>query len=323
MKHYRSLVAFASMIAVVAALVEAQTTAAGVTQAPGSNVLITRTTYSPPEANDHVLTLGRQIYAELDDALSASKDHATTALRLALSDAKENLRNLYTGGNLSALHAQTEIIQHDLADTHKHPDAELWAPVRTELYRELLQVPSSQKEKLTKAAHDGQTAAAKGDRDAARQNLEILVDAMEYRFRAFPLRTVRQDIDAAIQAAFLPNPDWGASAEAIRSAQAELRWFTHGEAHGMLAAFDDINDAYYLWPEKQAQARHFLLEGSAELAQLPDQQGFAREIRTLAGTKHLQFADISDVLERLGQLINEHRESTAQSFKHEGTKNPS
>jgi hypothetical protein len=323
MRQYRSLVAVASMISVTAMFSASQTVSAAVTRAPGSNVLVSRMVFPTPDATDHVLTLGRQIYAELDDARSASADHATTALRLALSDAKENLGNLYTGGNLSALHAQTEIIRHDLADTHKHPDAELWVPVRTELYRELLQVPSSGKEQLTKAVHDGQTAAAKGDRDTARQNLEILVDALEYRFRAFPLRPVREDIDAAIQAAFLPNPDWGASAEAIRSAQAELRWFTHGEAHGMLAAFDDINDAYYLWPERQTQARHFLVEASAELARLPGQQGFAHEIRTLAGTKQLQFADISNVLERLGRLINEHRESTAQSFKQDGHKNPS
>jgi hypothetical protein len=234
---------------------------------------------------------GRDVYHDLQEASAAVRTRDPLALRLALHDARDKLRALGMPWEARALEAQADIIRADLGDETKQPDMSLWVPVQAELKQVLVEAPPVVK-----------SAAQKGERQTAVHKLDLLVDAVEYKLAAFPLRQVREDVHSASRSAALATPDWKATGEAIKSALAQMRWVTRIESQGMLAAYYAVANAQALWEQdRRPQAVRHLTEAADDLASLPNVSALATQAREVARVPSAQGIDdlLSAVLKQV------------------------
>jgi hypothetical protein len=245
---------------------------------------------------------GRDVYHDLQEASAAVRTRDPLALRLALHDARDKLRALGMPWEARALEAQADIIRADLGDETKQPDMSLWVPVEAELKQVLVEAPPVVKSAASQALEAGKAAAQKGERQTAVHKLDLLVDAVEYKLAAFPLRQVREDVHSASRSAALATPDWKATGEAIKSALAQMRWVTRIESQGMLAAYYAVANAQALWEQdRRPQAVRHLTEAADDLASLPNVSALATQAREVARVPSAQGIDdlLSAVLKQV------------------------
>jgi YfdX protein len=262
---------------------------AGTEGKPTQGVQITNVTRTPKGFSTALVTQGREVYADLQAASAAVRHRDALALRVALHDAQAKLQFLGSRGEERALEAQMEIIRADLEDQTKPPDVTLWVPVEAELDRVLIGAPPPVKSAASQAVEAGKAAAEKGDRKTAKQRLDVLVDAVEFKLGAFPLAKVRQDVQSAARSAALPTPDWKAAQEATRSALAQMHWVTRVNSEGLLAAYYAIADAQALWKEgRRPAAVRDLTKMADELAKLPNGNALAARARQVALAPNVQ-----------------------------------
>jgi len=212
---------------------------------------------------------------------AATYGHDAITLKLALTDAQRRLSQLYGGPGFEALQAQMEIIRHNLAAEHPGLDQGLWIPLRAEVERFLWRAPEQVRAAARSAVEKGRAAASMHERKAAREQIEVLLDALQYRVQVFPLRKVREDVDSAIMSGFLPTPDWEATRQALDSALGQVRWFTRERAYGLLDAYLQVANAYTAWPDTQ-KVTDYLKQAADDLAGAPEEQTLVTALRDAA-----------------------------------------
>jgi hypothetical protein len=228
----------------------------------GGEIDVTQWAASPPGLSARILARGREVYSDLLDAQTAAVSHDSLGLRLALQDARRELRELGTPSEMRSLDAQLAIIRRDLGNTRKIPDKDLWVPVSAEVEQLLVNAPEAVKAKAREAATKGQAAAAQGNRAAAGKALNTLATEIEYRAGGFPLDIVTEDVRSAGGAARASEPDWAAIGETLKSALAQMHWVTRIEAHGLLTAYYEAKDAAAILPDSAGTGEEISATGS-------------------------------------------------------------
>ncbi|MCG6867123.1 MAG: YfdX family protein [Thiogranum sp.] len=253
------------------------------------------------------LALGRQVYADLQQARQAALNRQAGELRAALKSARQNLTQLDLPPGLMALKAQTNIVANNLADTARSMDADLWIPIDTELDAASLYFVPENRAQARAAARAGRIAAAKGDRKMAGVQLDLLVSYLPHAMGAFPLQRVRADIQSAWSSASLPQPYWKGALEAVQSALGEVRWVASVNARPLLEAYTDTINAYVLWPQRKQTAADYLGRAQEALSELPDGAALAADAHRLMEKSNLGDDDIKQLVDDIGQRIEAER----------------
>lgn len=265
----------------------------------------------PPQAvtddSGTILVLGRQVYADLQQARQAALNRQAGALRAALNSARENLAQLSLPPALMALKAQTQIVANNLADPTRPVDAGLWIPIDAELKAVSLYLAPENRAQAQVAAGAGRVAAAQGDRKLAGVQLNLLVSLLSHEVGAFPLQRVRADMQSAWSSASLPQPYWKGVLEAVQSALAEVHWVTGVNARPLLSAYTDATNAYVLWPQRKQSAIDYLGRAQQALSALPDGAGLAADAHRLMEKNNLGDADIKHLITAIGRRIDAER----------------
>jgi len=253
------------------------------------------------------LALGRQVYADLQQARQAALNRQTGELRNALKSARDSLAQLSLPPGLRALKAETTIVANNLADTTKPVDADLWIPINTELDAVSLYLVPENWERARLAARAGRIAAEKGDRKMVGVQLNLLVSYLQRDMGAFPAQRVRADIQSAWWSASLPKPYWKGALEAVQSALGEVHWVNSVNARPLLSAYTDAVNAYVLWPQRKQTAIDYLGRAQQALSELPDGAVLAADAHRLMAKNNLGADDIKHLIDDIGQRIDAER----------------
>lgn len=241
----------------------------------------------PAHYDPVLLALGRAVYADLQRARQAALDRESTNLRVAIREAGETVRRLQRPAAAASLQEQLAIIRNDLRDSSKNLDRELWVPVEAEIDDMLVYVPAAVKTRVHAAIRDAREATAQGDRQRVAAQLDIVTASLQYSVGIFPLGRVRADLAAAQASAVLEPPDWAGALEAVQSALATFHWYARAPAHALLAAYNDVVNAYVLATGPRLRDdQHWEIIGYLEQAQralgrVPDGKALAAEAGAL------------------------------------------
>jgi hypothetical protein len=190
--------------------------------------------------------------------------------------------SLYEPAAARALRQQTAIIREDLTKEGAKPEPGLWLPLEAELDQALIEAPAEHRARARRAVQAGHSAAAKDDRKAARQQLEVLEEELDYRWGLLPLSKLRGDVHSAEMALSPDPPDWQGIGEAMSSALEALRWLTTADAAGWLSAYEAAVDARYMLPQHAEGARSALQRAATDLDGLGNAAILAKEAHKLA-----------------------------------------
>ncbi len=256
--------------------------AAGVTHVAAGGEIITQVQAPLGDVSHQALAQGREVYKDLQQALRAAGRRDEIDSRLALNDASRVLDTFYEPAAARALRQQTAIIRQDLADEGTKPEPGLWLPLEAELDHALIEAPAEHRARAKQAVREGAAAAAKGDRKAARQRLEVLEDELDYRWGLLPLSKIRGDVHSAEMALNPDPPYWKGIEEAMTSARQAVHWVTTTEATGWLSAYEAAVNARYMLPGNAAGARSALQRAAADLDGIRNAALLAKEAHKLA-----------------------------------------
>jgi hypothetical protein len=257
--------------------------------------------------SDRLLALGRQVYADLQQARGAALNRQAGQLRAALESARAKITLLSLPPALVTLKAQMQIIANNLADTSRPVDADLWIPIDAELDKVSLYLAPENQVQAHIAAKAGRLAAVKGDRQMAGVQGELLVSYLQQTMGAFPLRPVSADIQSAWSSASLPQPYWKGALEAVQSALAEVRWVAGANADALLSAYTDTVNAYVLWPQRRQSAINSLGKAQSALSALPGGAGLAADVRAVMEKNNLGDDDIRHLVDAISRRIDSER----------------
>jgi hypothetical protein len=263
----------------------------------------------PPQYDPVLLALGRSVYADLQRARQAALDREATNLRVAIQEARETLRRLQRPPEAGLLEMQLQIIRNDLKDRSKELDNELWVPVESEIDAALVYVPEEVKAQAHEAIHQARTAAAKGERERVKEQLDVVTATLQYSLGVFPLYRVMDDLDAAQSSASLSGPDWSGALEAVQSALATFHWFARVPARGLLSAYNDVINAYVLATgpairdDQQWKILQYLDRAEHALGDMPDGKELAGKARDLIDRGEPQGSDIKSLLNDIQSRI--------------------
>ncbi len=269
-----------------------------------------------------ILGLGRQVYGDLQLARQAALNRQADQLRTALRRVRENLDRLNLPPALVALKAQAAIVTNNLADMTEPVDADLWVPIDAELEAVSLYLPAQTRAQARAAVRAGRIAAAKGERTAARTQLDLLVSFLQLETGAFPLQRVRADIQSAWSSASLPQPYWKGALEAVQSALGEIHWVTGVNARQLLSAYRDAVNAYVLWPEHKQAAIDNLIKAQKALSMLSDGAALAADADRLIkksnlglmGKNDLGDDDLKQFVADIGRRIDSERAAARENL---------
>ncbi len=267
-----------------------------------------------------LLSLGRSVYADLQEARQAALAKEATNLRVSLMEARDTIHRLRLPSQLMALDAQLRVIRNDLKDTRKALDTDLWVPVETEIDEVLVYAPEAVRAKTKEAIGKGKAAAGKGDRETASAQLDVVTSSLQYSLGAFPLDKVKRDLDAAWATASLPKPDWAGTLEAVQSALATLHWFTRIPAHSLLTAYNDVVRAYVLAsgprlrPEQKQKVLDYLAKAKKNLSNTPGETPLAEETKALIDKVDPHASDIKLLLGDLQSQIQLERQRAEDQY---------
>jgi hypothetical protein len=235
------------------------------------------------QVSSAALAQGREVYRDLRRVSRAAARHDEIDTKLALNDASRVMDTFYEPAAARALRQQTAIIRDDLAEEGAAPEPGLWLPLEAELDRALIGVPAEHRVRAKKAVQEGRTAAAKGDRKGAGEQLQVLEEELDYHWGLLPVSKIRGDLHSA-EMALNPNPPyWKGIEEAMTSALSTVRWVTTSEASGWLSAYEDAVSARNLLPGNAAAARSALQRVAANLKGLTGAASLAKKAQKLAG----------------------------------------
>ncbi|MGC1953957.1 MAG: hypothetical protein WA970_15590 [Gammaproteobacteria bacterium] len=262
-----------------------------------------------------ILSEGRQVYEDLNDAQAAAQQHNTIDVRLALADTVRDLGALETPSAVRALRAQRKIIQGDLKKSEKLSADDLWVPISAALEHDLIVVPTTTAGQARHVASK-KTAAESAEKKSAVQPVDDeLMSAVRYDVQVFPLRKVQEDVNSARRSADLPQPYWPGVVEAVRSALTTVHSFSNIQAHGLLKAYYLAADAYSLWPDKPEVIR-YLKKTAQELRKTggSDANVLAEHVEWLVKRNDLQPDELKFLVDDLRQHIQLQRQQTEMNF---------
>ena len=263
----------------------------------------------PYDYDPVLLSLGRAVYADLQQARQAALNKEAANLWVSLQEARDTIQQLRIPSRLMALETQLRVIRNDLEDRGKALDDDLWVPVDAEIDEVLVYAPEEVKRKARTAVREGRAAAGKGDRGSAAAQLDVVTSSLKYSLGIFPLHEAERGLDAAEGAASLPKPDWAGALKAIQSVLAEFHWYTHLPTHELLAAYHDLVSAYALAsdpgfrPEQKQQELDYLAKAEKRLGNTPAGGPLAEEIRDQIGKHDASASDVKLLLGRLQAQI--------------------
>lgn len=299
-------------------------------QSPGGSSLYQVDNGRVPAQYDPVLlTLGREVYANLQRARQAALERKSINLRVAIREADETVHRLLRPAEATPLHEQLEIIRNDLRDSHKNLDNELWVPVEAEIDDMLVYVPEDVKAQAHAAIRSAREAAAQGDRQRVAKQLDVVTSSLEYSLGIFPLGRVRADLGAAQASAALEPPDWTGALEAVQSALATFHWYVRAPAHALLSAYNDVVNAYVLAAgprirdDQQWEIIGYLARAHRELDRLPDGKALAAEAGALIEREQPQGRDIRSLLRHIqARMRAEQQQAEVRYWKSIGPDTP-
>jgi hypothetical protein len=170
------------------------------------------------------------------------------------------------------------------------------------------------------AVRTGRAAARRGDRDTASTQLDVETSSLRYRLGMFPLHKVDEDLEAAWGSASLAPPDWAGVLKAIQSALATFHWYARTPARGLLAAYNDVANAYIMETNpafRSEQRQHmldYLAKAERELGSTPDGQALAEKTRRLISRVELSGSDIKSLLVEIQTQIQSERERAGDRY---------
>lgn len=235
------------------------------------------------------LQLGRDLYAKLQVARSAAVHRESALLRVALEEARHDLSTLQLPFEQAALISQMQIIRHDLKDSAKLPDTDLWVPLEMDVDIALQDEPVEAHERAHAAVQAGKIATTQNERSRAGEQLDELATLLRYSLGVFPLHSMSLELDAAWQAAHQDSPDWAAALKALNTAMASIHWYAHVPVSGLAGAYNDVANAWHVvseMPESAAQRRRahdFLQRAANKLSDVKEVGPEATEITDLIG----------------------------------------
>ena len=245
------------------------------------------------------LALGREVYRDLLQARRAASHHDEIDTRLALRDASRILDSFYEPAASRALHEQMGIIREDLSHEGIKLRAGLWLPLEAELNEASLLAPPEHLAKARTALQEGRVAAAKGDRDTARERLEVMEDILGNRWGLLPLNSIRGDVHSAEMALDPEPPFWQGIDEAMQSALAAVQWVTTTNARGWFSAYEEAAHARLELPQHPGLARAALDRAGKDLDGLKNAKTLARKAHRLAAQPQPERTAIESLLQDL------------------------
>jgi hypothetical protein len=268
----------------------------------------------PSNYDPVLLSLGRSVYADLQQARQAALNKEAANLWVSLQEARETIHRLRLPSRLMALESQLRVIRNDLKDSGKALDEDLWVPVEAEIDEVLVYAPEEVKARTRAAVRAGRAAAGRGDRENAAAQLDVVTSSLKYSLGIFPLHEVERGLDTAEAAASLPKPDWAGALEAIQRMLAAFHWYTHAPTHGLLAAYNDMVSAYALAsdpdfrPVQKQQVLDYLVKAEKNLRDTPGGEALAEETQALIGKGNAPASDIKLLLGKMqSQMRLEHQ----------------
>lgn len=274
--------------------------------------------YLIPGFSEHLLTEGRLIYDDLEQARNAARDHHALALRLALADASGHLLQLATPPALSGLREQMVVLKRLLAT---RPGVRA-VPAWRRLIALIGKLPLHRADRAARArlqwnAEQGLKLSAKGDATGARRELSKLISEIEITSHVFPITAVRESVGGAVTAASALSPRWPQASSSIDTALQQTRWITSAEASHMVRAFDALVAAYVQQPDSLADARRSLRLAARWLSfNRSDHDGdgdaaLLQATRRAARTHALTLRQVDRLQTRLASAIGRERAAAA------------
>lgn len=267
-----------------------------------------------------LLQLGRSVYADLQEARQAALNKEATNLRVALREARDTVQRLQLPPELMALDVQLRVIRNDLKDESKSLDRDLWVPVEAEIDQVLVYAPDDLKVSAKAGIRKARAATARGDREAASAQLDVVTSTLQYSLGIFPLHKVKQDLAVALAAADMPTPDWSGALEAVQSSLAAVHWYTQVPAHGLLSAYNAVMSAYALaaGPQFRSDQRQkvvdYLGRAKKDLSDTPGGGLLAEEADRLIEKVDPQASDIKMLLQDIQSQIDLQRQRAENRY---------
>lgn len=270
--------------------------------------------------NALLLTLGRSVYEDLQRARQAALNKRSTNLVVSLREARDAVDRLLLPSQARALEAQLRIIRNDIGDHSKRLDADLWAPVEAEIDDALAYEPEAVRTGVHAAVGKGQAAATADDRAEAEKQLEVVTSSLEFNLGIFPVHAVDRDLASALTSATLPKPDMNGALEAVQSALAKFHWYTRESARGLLAAYNDVINAYVLATgpafraDRRQQSIDYLSRAERDLGKVPDNVALVAEVHKLIDQVEPKSDELKHLLRDIRSRIGDERRRSAAQY---------
>lgn len=275
----------------------------------------------PPGYDPLLLALGRSVYADLQQARQAALDKKAINLMVALQEAEDTIHHLQLPPEMLALDAQLRVIRNDLKDRSKEMDKALWVPVDAEIDEVLVYVPDDIKKQAREAVKKARVASRDGDRGRVAEQLDVVTTSLQYSLGIFPIYEVEQDLASAQASADLSEPDWAGALEAVQSALSTFRWYTRAPAQGLLAAYNDVINAYVLASgpvfrsDQKQRVIRYLESAERRLAATPGGKQLSTEAGKLVQMVALPGTDIKPLIEHIRSEIRLQQQNEERRYR--------
>lgn len=262
----------------------------------------------PVDYDPLLLKLGRSVLVDLWKARRAVLDSEPTNLRVDLQQVRDTLRRLQQPAQAMALDAQMRVIRNDLRSRGKVLDGDLWVPVEAHIDEVRVYQPGA----------DGAVGSATRSDLSRRSDVET--PNLRYSLGLFPLHRVQQDVQAAWASASLPTPDWSGALEAVQRALMAFHWYTPVPAQALLAAYNDVANAYVLAigpaarPDWDQKSLDYLVQAQRQLDGIAGGRPLAEETRTLIDKVEPSTDELRSLLDDIHSQI-QHELQTAGAVR--------
>ena len=267
---------------------------------------------------ENLMRQGQTVYRQLVEARQATLKRDLNASRAALDRARAALDGLDLPALVRALDHRLGILQNNLNSSAGQLDSGLWVPVKAELASALVFASDGVKAQAARLSEQGRTRAAANDSQGTGVIIDKLVHLSEYNLGAFPLTSIKTDLQAARTALNQPQPLWSAALEAVQTAIGRFHWYTEEPAQKLLSAYSDVVGAYALasaprFRDDQQQAViNQLIAARKKLNQLADARSLSAETRMLIDTAGPTETDIKTLLQDFQREIHIRRRESME-----------
>jgi hypothetical protein len=269
-----------------------------------------------------LLQLGRNIYSNLQRARYAVFSKQLTLLRVAIQEARRDLTLLRLPPEQIALNMQTSIIRNKLHVTSEALDSDLWVPLQIEVDEALVHAPAEKRDKPHGAVQGAKQPTKPGDRERVSGKHNEVVSMVQYSLGLLPLHKVSEDLDSAWAAVHTNKPDWQAALAMLQSAIASIHWYTQVPVKRLMAAYNDVVNAYILilGPQARTDQRQEVLDhlahAASKLAETANTQPAAEEVRGLIRKGNPQLKELRSLLDDIQSQIQVQQERAQDRYWH-------